>query len=261
MTRATGGVAAGLTLPVEVLMKSAPASSASTDARRTLSSVTSSPVSRMTFRCAVPQAALRRDDLVEHLPVAAGQEGAPVDHHVDLVGAGGHRVRDVGQLDVASDARPDGNAVATLATCTADAAQRLDRDLDEVGIHAHGGDRRRRRIAGSGRMAFAHSERTLPGVSAPSSVVRSTMRIGGLERPGLARRLDAARGQRGRTGLGADLVDARQSVQETPQRRLVPGCLAEHRDVAAEGPAESGAHGHQSKPFSPHAGDDHPNGR
>jgi hypothetical protein len=28
---------------------------------------------------------------------------------------------------------------------------------------------------GSGRIAFAHSERTLPGVSAPSSVVRSTM--------------------------------------------------------------------------------------
>src|SRR5882724_243428 len=30
---------------------------------------------------------------------------------------------------------------------------------------------------GSGRRAFAHSARTLPGVSAPSSVVRSTHRI------------------------------------------------------------------------------------
>jgi len=30
---------------------------------------------------------------------------------------------------------------------------------------------------GSGRIALAQSERTLPGVSAPSSVVRSTMRI------------------------------------------------------------------------------------
>ena len=37
MTSVTGRVAAGLTLPVEVLMKSAPASMASQDARRTLS--------------------------------------------------------------------------------------------------------------------------------------------------------------------------------------------------------------------------------
>ena len=58
MTSATGGVDAGPTLPVEVLMKSAPASIASHDARETLSSVTSSPVSRITFRCAPPQASL-----------------------------------------------------------------------------------------------------------------------------------------------------------------------------------------------------------
>ena len=57
MTSVTGSVAAGVTLPVEVLMKSAPASIASQDARRTLSSVLSSPVSRITFRCASPQAA------------------------------------------------------------------------------------------------------------------------------------------------------------------------------------------------------------
>ncbi len=37
MTRVTGGVAAGSTLPVEVLMKSPPASIASQLARRTLS--------------------------------------------------------------------------------------------------------------------------------------------------------------------------------------------------------------------------------
>ena len=45
-----GGVAAGVTFPVEVLMKSAPAIIASQDARETLSSVASSPVSRITFR-------------------------------------------------------------------------------------------------------------------------------------------------------------------------------------------------------------------
>ena len=56
MTSVTGSVAAGVTLPVEVLMKSAPASMASQDARRTLSSVPSSPVSRITLRCAPPHA-------------------------------------------------------------------------------------------------------------------------------------------------------------------------------------------------------------
>ena len=54
----TGIVAAGEILPVEVLMKSPPASIASHEARRTLSYVTSSPVSRMTLRCAsAPSAA------------------------------------------------------------------------------------------------------------------------------------------------------------------------------------------------------------
>ena len=58
ITRLTGRVAAGLTLPVEVLMKSAPAAIARIDARRTLSYVSSSPVSRMTLRCVSPQASL-----------------------------------------------------------------------------------------------------------------------------------------------------------------------------------------------------------
>ena len=58
ITRVTGSVAAGATLPVEVLMKSPPASMASHEARRTLSYVTSSPVSRITLRWASPQAAL-----------------------------------------------------------------------------------------------------------------------------------------------------------------------------------------------------------
>ena len=53
MTSVTGRVAAGWILPVDVLMKSPPASIASQDARRTLSYVTSSPVSRITLRWAV----------------------------------------------------------------------------------------------------------------------------------------------------------------------------------------------------------------
>ena len=57
ITWVTGRVAAGETLPVEVLMKSPPASRASQDARRTLSYVASSPVSRITLSRADPQAA------------------------------------------------------------------------------------------------------------------------------------------------------------------------------------------------------------
>ena len=78
---------------------------------------------------------------------------------------------------VSSDARPDGNAVATLATCTL-----LPRSASTA-ISTRSGYTHTAATAGtdgslgSGRMAFAHSERTLPGVSAPSSVVRSTMRI------------------------------------------------------------------------------------
>jgi hypothetical protein len=58
ITSVTGIVAAGVTLPVDVLMKSAPAAIARIDARRTLSYVSSSPVSRMTLRCASPAASL-----------------------------------------------------------------------------------------------------------------------------------------------------------------------------------------------------------
>ena len=69
-------------------MKSAPAAIARTLARRTLSYVSSSPVSRMTLRCAVAAGLLDLDDLLEDGQVVARQERAAVDDHVDLVGAG-----------------------------------------------------------------------------------------------------------------------------------------------------------------------------
>ncbi len=58
ITSPTGRVAAGCTLPVEVLMKSAPAAIANIEARRTASRVPNSPVSRITLRWAGPQASL-----------------------------------------------------------------------------------------------------------------------------------------------------------------------------------------------------------
>ena len=109
---------------------------------------------------------------------------------------------------------------------------------------------------GSGRIAFAHSERTLPGVSAPSSVVRSTMRIAVSSAQALLVVLMLRVASAGRARLGADLVDARQAVQEPPQRRLVAGRLLQRRDVAAERAAESRAHARSVR-----ARADHPTGR
>src|SRR5215469_16665632 len=76
----------------------------------------------------------------------------------------------------ASDARPDGNAVATDATATrlpATASLATPTRSGYTQTAATGGTDR---SAGSGWRAFAHIARTLPGVSAPSSVVRSTIR-------------------------------------------------------------------------------------
>ena len=56
MTRLTGSVAFVASLPVEVLMKSAPAIMQTRLARATLVSVPSSPVARIVFMWARPQA-------------------------------------------------------------------------------------------------------------------------------------------------------------------------------------------------------------
>ena len=123
---------------------------------------------------------LHGGDLVEDEAVAAGEERAAVDDHVDLVGARGDGVRRVGELDLerraaAREGRGDGGdgdeAVVGVAVR---GAERLDR----VRAPCRRRRRRRRRAgvvasAGSGFTALATSERTLPGVSAPSRVVRS----------------------------------------------------------------------------------------
>src|SRR5215471_10049816 len=74
-------------------------------------------------------------------------------------------------------ARPLGNAVATLATCTplpfsstAATWARSGYTQTAATIGAVGS-------AGSGRLALAHSARTLPGVSWPSRVVRSIIEM------------------------------------------------------------------------------------
>ncbi len=57
MTRLTGSVALTASLPVEVLMKSEPAIIATIEARPTSRRLPSSPVARIAFMCASPQAA------------------------------------------------------------------------------------------------------------------------------------------------------------------------------------------------------------
>ena len=82
---------------------------------------------------------------------------------------------------ISSEARPLGNAVATAATeiepvvgVAVRGAERLDGVRHHVAVDAHRGHARQSSgREASGFSAFATSERTLPGVSAPSSVVRS----------------------------------------------------------------------------------------
>src|SRR5467141_1236765 len=90
MTRLTGSVALTVSLPVDVFMKSAPAIIATTLARATLRSVSKSPVPRITFRCAGPQAFLNAavsSYSACHLP----PKTCARDDHVDFVGAGFNR--------------------------------------------------------------------------------------------------------------------------------------------------------------------------
>ena len=173
--------------------------------------------------------------------VAAGQERAAVDDHVDLVGAGLDGVAGVGELDRQRLARPEGNAVATAATWmpVPPSASRGD---------ARPGRRRRRRrrpagmvgSRGSGRSALAHSERTLPGVSAPSSVVRSIIEMAVSIAQALAVVLIERVPSAGGAGLGADLVDPGQAVQ--PGRQGGVGQRADAEQVARSGGGGGGAH-------------------
>ncbi len=125
----------------------------------------------------VPARLLDLRDLLDDARVVAGQVRLAGDHHVDLVRAGGDRLARVLQahLERALPGRERG---------------RDRRDVDAGARPPHRerrrpapGRRRRRRSWGSragpvpGRRPWRASWRTLPGVSAPSSVVRSSIEI------------------------------------------------------------------------------------
>ena len=119
---------------------------------------------------------LDRDDLVEHRRVVARQEGAAVDDHVDLVGAGRDRRPRLGELDVEERlARREARRHARDCTPVPASASRATATTSgRCRSRPRGGWTGRRAAGGS---PFAHSARTLPGVSFPSSVVRSIIRI------------------------------------------------------------------------------------
>src|SRR5690242_11723480 len=73
--------------------------------------------------------------------------------------------------------RPLGNAVATLATCTPLPFNSAAATWARSGYTQTAATIGTAGSAGSGRLALAHSARTFPGVSWPSSVVRSIIEI------------------------------------------------------------------------------------
>src|SRR5215475_6208807 len=198
ITSATGGAAAGVTLPVEVLMKSAPASIASQAARRVLSRVASSPVSRITLRC-VGLHASRTARTSSYTCAYRPARNAPRSMTMSTSSAPAFTASATSASFTASEARPDGNAVATEATATPLPASSPRASPTRSGYTHTAATGGPDRSEGSGWRALAHSPRILPGVSAPSSVVRSTMRTAISSAHSLAPRLiervarDAAR--------------------------------------------------------------------
>ena len=246
ITSATGGVAAGLTLPVEVLMKSPPASSASHEARRTLSSVASSPVSRITLRCAVPQRrAFDRDDLVEDLRRSARRGTRRGRSPCRSRRRRRRRRRATSAACVASDARPGRERRRDRR----DRAPPMPRSASTAistrsRVDADGGDRRARRVARVGPHRLRAQRAHLAGRVRALERGQVDHADRHVERPRLARRLDAAGGEPGRPRLGADLVDAGQAVQEPPQRRVVA------RHVAQRIASPNGCSGSRSRTCS-----------
>ena len=166
------------------------------------------------------------DDLVVHVLVAAGEEGAAVDDHVDLVGPGLHGVLGVGELDVEGGAAA-GERGGDGGHVDAAVAEGLLGDCDHVGVDADRGGRRARRVGGVGvhrlRGEGAHLARGVLALEG-GQVDHPDRQVDG---PRLGGGLDRAGPETGCTRFGTDLVDARQAVQEPAQRVVVAGDVGE----------------------------------
>ena len=164
------------------------------------------------------------DDLLEDRQVVAGQEGAAVDDHVDLVGAGLDRRADLGDLDVAErlarrEPRRDAGDLDRRAL------ERVLRLGDERRVDAHRGDGRDRRVA---RLRAHRLDAHRPDLA------RRVLSLEGrqvhhrdreLERPHLRRLLDRAPLERIDPLLDADLVDRGDPTEQAAERpgAAIPG--------------------------------------
>ncbi len=182
-----------------------------------MSYVSSSPVSRMTLRCASPDGLLDLDDLLEDGGVVAGEERSAVDDHVDLVGARLDRGTRLGQLDVAERlaAGEPGRDAGDLHAAPlerlfglrdqgrVDADRRDGRDGGITGLGVHPLDAQRPDLA----------RRVLPlegrQVHHPDREV---------ERPQLRRLLDRPSLERVDTCLDPDLVHGADPSEQTAER-------------------------------------------
>jgi len=151
------------------------------------------------------------DDLVVDLHIAAGQERAPVDHHVDLVGAGGDRGLGVVQLD-RERGLPGREGGGHAGDVHAGAGQLFGGGGDHRRVDADGGDRRavwgggvRPLCLGTQCSDLARGVGTFEG----GEVDHADREI---DRVGLGRGLDGSGGQHRRPGVRANRVHAGKTM-------------------------------------------------
>ena len=158
---------------------------------------------------------LDRDDLVEHPLVVAGEEGAAVDDHVDLVGPGCNGVACIEELhgEAGSSARKggcDGGDVHAVADHCPRCCHEIAVDADRC----DGGSGWIGRVGSQGLRA--HRPDLAGGVHAleGGEVDHADREV---DRPGLRRGLDRPRAEGCRAAGGPDLVDPGQAVEELAQ--------------------------------------------
>src|SRR3954452_3142476 len=186
-----------------------------------------------------PAGLLDRDDLLEDVQVAPGQERAPVDDHVDLVGTVGHGVPDVGELH-----RPAGPAAGERGGDRGDvdagARQRLLGDARQVAVDADRGDGRAGRVLGVGPAGLGGERAHLARGVRALQRGQVDHRDGGVDRPGLGGGLDRAGAQHLHPVLRTDLVDAGETVQERAEGVVRAGHVGERVRQGARGGAGIG---------------------
>src|SRR5437762_2893039 len=180
MTTPTGKVAFTASLPVDVLMKSAPAIIATWLARATFASVARSPVPRITFMCAAPHAARK----ARTSSYTASQSPASAWARVmttSISSAPAATEALISSIRWGRGLSPAGNPVDTAATgmpepwsaWTATGTKAWYRHTAPTLIPKSVAPSASSRSRRTGSFALAHSRSTLVGVSSPCRVVRS----------------------------------------------------------------------------------------